>query len=384
MSGINRLPAPAGSLIDRERTVSFQFEGRRYAGCAGDTIASALAANDVWILSRSFKYHRPRGVVTMAGLDANTLVQIGDEPNVLADRRPISEGLVVRGQNYRGSLEHDRERWIELFGKFLPVGFYYKAFYKPRGSWKLWEPFIRRRAGLGTVNTHAHHGHYDKAYLFADVAVVGAGPAGLAAALEAAKSGAEVILIDDGAAPGGSLGYARFDADGSRGARLAEELAEAVRAEPNIRLLADAVCTGLFADNWLAVIRGNRLYKLRAKASVIATGSLEQPAIFRNNDLPGIMLGSAAQRLIRLYGVKPGRKAVVLTANADGYGVALDLADAGVAVQAVVDLRDEVTPASRTAAVQNRDIRIITGSAIPEALPGPGKHRVAGVLVARR
>jgi sarcosine oxidase subunit alpha len=384
MSGINRLPAPAGSLIDRERTVSFQFEGRSYAGSAGDTIASALAANDVWILSRSFKYHRPRGVVTMAGLDANTLVQIGDEPNVLADRRPISEGLAVRGQNYRGSLEHDRERWIELFGKFLPVGFYYKAFYKPRGSWKLWEPFIRRRAGLGTVNTHAHHGHYDKAYLFADVAVVGAGPAGLAAALEAAKSGAEVILIDDGAAPGGSLGYARFDADGSRGARLAGELAAAVHAEPNIRLLSDAVCTGLFADNWLAVIRGNRLYKLRAKASVIATGSLEQPAIFRNNDLPGVMLGSAAQRLIRLYGVKPGRKAVVLTANADGYGVALDLADAGVAVQAVVDLRDEVTPASRTAAVQNRDIRIITGSAIPEALPGPGKHRIAGALVARR
>src|SRR5262245_29269702 len=275
MTGINRLAAPAGSLIDRDRTISFEFEGRRYAGCDGDTIASALAANDVWILSRSFKYHRPRGVLTMAGLDANTLVQIGDEPNVLADRRPISEGLVVRGQNYRGSLEHDRERWIGLFGKFLPVGFYYKAFYKPRGSWKFWEPFIRRRAGLGTVNTHAHHGHYDKAYLFADVAVVGAGPAGLAAALEAAKSGAEVILIDDGAKLGGSLGYARFDADGSRGARLAEELAEAVRVEPNIQVLSDAVCTGLFVDNWLAAIRGNRLYKLRAKSTVIATGSLE-------------------------------------------------------------------------------------------------------------
>jgi sarcosine oxidase subunit alpha len=384
MTGMNRLAAPAGSLIDRERAISFQFEGRGYAGCAGDTIASALAANDVWILSRSFKYHRPRGVLTMAGLDANTLVQIGDEPNVLADRRPISEGLVVRGQNYRGSLEHDRERWIELFGKFLPVGFYYKAFYKPRGSWKFWEPFIRRRAGLGTVNTHAHHGHYDKAYLFADVAVVGAGPAGLAAALEAAKSGAEVILVDDGAKLGGSLGYARFDAEGSRGARLAEELAAAVAADPNVHVLSDAVCTGLFADNWLAVVRGNRLYKLRARSTVIATGSLEQPAIFRNNDLPGVMLGSAAQRLIRLYGVKPGRKAVVVTANADGYGVALDLADAGVAVQAIVDLRDEVTPASRTAAVQNRDIRIITGSAIPEALPGPGKHRIAGVLVARR
>src|SRR5262249_10172266 len=202
----------------------------------------------------------------------------------------------------------------------------------------------RRRAGLGTVNTHAHHGHYDKAYLFADVAVVGAGPAGLAAALAAAKSGAEVILIDDGAKLGGSLGYARFDADGSRGIPLAEELAAAVRAEPNIHVLSEAVCTGLFADNWLAAIRGNRLYKLRAKATVIATGSLEQPAIFRNNDLPGVMLGSAAQRLIRHYGVRPGRAAVVVTANNDGYGVAVDLVEAGVAVNAIVDLRPNVLP----------------------------------------
>ncbi|MCI0428954.1 MAG: 2Fe-2S iron-sulfur cluster-binding protein [Rhodospirillales bacterium] len=383
MSGINRLPAPAGSLIERSKAIRFQFAGRSYTGCAGDTIASALAANDVWILSRSFKYHRPRGVLTMAGLDANTLVQIGDEPNVLADRRTIREGLAVDGQNYSGSLENDRERWVELFGRFLPVGFYYKAFYKPKGAWKFWEPLIRRRAGLGKVDTRSHHGYYDKAYLFADVAVIGGGPAGLSAALEAAKSRAEVILVDDGAALGGSLGYARFDAEGSRGKRLAEELTAAVRAQPNIQVLSDAVCTGLFADNWLAVIRGNRLYKMRAKASVIATGSLEQPAVFRNNDLPGIMLGSAAQRLIRLYGVKPGRRAVVLSANADGYGVALDLIEAGVTVQAIVDLRQEIGPAAQTAALEKRGIRIITNSAVAEALAGSGKRRIIGVRVAR-
>lgn len=381
--GIHRLPAPAGSLVDRGRSVRFSFEGRSYTGFAGDTIASALAANGIWTLSRSFKYHRPRGVLTMAGLDANTLVQIGDEPNVLADRRPIGEGLKVNGQNFSGSIARDRWRWIELFAGFLPVGFYYKAFYRPKGAWKFWEPFIRRFAGLGKVNTGAHHGHFDKAYLFADVAVVGGGPAGLAAALEAAKSGAEVVLVDDGAALGGSLGYARFGADGARGRTLAQELTAAALAHPNIRVLSDAVCTGLFADNWLAVIRGNRLYKMRAAACVIAAGSLEQPAVFRNNDLPGVMLGSAAQRLIRLYGVRPGRNAVVLGANADGYGVALDLLEAGVTVRAVVDLRERVGPEGAAAEVRKRGVRVITGSAVTEARAGEGGHRLGSVLVAR-
>jgi sarcosine oxidase subunit alpha len=383
MGAINRLPAPAGALIERGKPIGFKFEGRDYRGLAGDSIASALAANDVWILSRSFKYHRPRGALTMAGLDANTLVQIGDEPNVFADRRAISEGLEARGQNYSGSLESDRDAWIEAFGRFLPVGFYYKAFYRPKGAWQRWEPIIRARAGLGTVNTAAHHGYYDKEYLFADVAVIGGGPAGLSAALEAAKSGAETILVDDGAALGGSLGYGRFDEGGQRGRRIGDELAEAVGRSGNIRVLSGAICTGLFADNWHAVIRDRRLYKLRAKASVIATGSVEQPAVFRNNDLPGVMFGSAAQRLIRLYGVRPGRRAVVLTANDDGYGVALDLAEAGVVLAAIVDMRPEVPPTARTAAVRALDIEIMAGGAVAETVPSLGKRHIAAVTVGR-
>ncbi len=383
MTDINRLPAPAGSLLDRSRRISFRFEGRAYEGFAGDTIASALAANDVRILSRSFKYHRPRGILTMCGLDANTLVQVGDEPNVLADRRAISDGLVVEGQNYTGSLEHDRETWIEMFGRFLPPGFYYKAFYRPKGAWKFWEPFIRKRAGLGKVNTAAHHGYYDKEYLFADVAVIGGGPAGLAAARQAAEAGAEVILIDDGAQLGGSLTYARFDAEGRLGRDLADEAAKAIAARANIRVLSGAVCTGHFADNWFAIIRGNRLYKLRAKASVIATGSLEQPAVFRNNDLPGVILGSAAQRLIKLYGVRPGRKAVVVTANADGYAVAVDLTEAGVAINAVVDLRHDVWPSPHVTAAQRLGLRIVKGSAVVEAAPALGKRGIMAALVAR-
>jgi len=383
MTGVNRLTAPSGSLLDRSKTISFQFEGRRYEGFSGDTIASALAANDVWILSRSFKYHRPRGILTMAGLDANTLVQIGDEPNVLADRRAISEGMAIEGQNYRGSLEHDQETWIELFGRFLPPGFYYKAFYRPKGAWKFWEPFIRKRAGLGKVNTAAHHGYFDKEYLFADVAVIGGGPAGMAAAIHAADAGAEVIIVDDGAQLGGSLTYARFYSNSRSGPALAEEIAQAVAARSNIRVLSGAVCTGHFADNWFAVIRGNRLYKLRAKASVIATGALEQPAVFRNNDLPGVMLGSAAQRLIRHYGVRPGRQAVVVTANSDGYGVAADLLGAGVAVNAIVDLHADVPLPPYVTAAQNLGLRVIRGSGVVEAVPTLGKRGIAGALVAQ-
>src|SRR5690606_16304418 len=250
--------------------------------------------------------------------------------------------------------------WIEMVGRFMPVGFYYKTFYK-RGSWKFWEPIIRSKAGLGRVDVSAHHGYYDKEYLFADVAVIGGGPAGLSAALEAARAGGEVILIDDWPILGGSLAYARFDGEGHRAEAQLQELIAQLRAMPNLRVMDATTCTGWFADNWLALVRGNRFYKLRAKATVMATGSLEQPAVFRNNDLPGVMMGSAAQRLIRLYGVRPGRKAVVLTANAEGYAVALDLVDAGVTVQAVVDLRPRTGFSAVEGAVQRLGLPVFAG-----------------------
>ena len=196
---MNRLAAPHGAWIDRSAPITFTFEGKEIAGFAGDTIASAPLASGQTMISRSFKYHRPRSVLTMAGQDANTLVQVGDEPNCLADKRRIEPGLTVEGQNYVGSFEDDKGRFTELVERFLPVGFYYKTFHEQKKSWAKWEPIIRKMAGLGKADLKAdfHHSYYDKQYLFADVAVIGGGAAGMAAALAAAEGGAEVVLVDE-------------------------------------------------------------------------------------------------------------------------------------------------------------------------------------------
>ena len=376
-----RLPAPWGSRIRRDRPLSFRFEGRTYRGFEGDTLASALLANGVDLLSRSFKYHRPRGVLTARGLDANAYVQVGDEPNVAADRLPLTAGLVATGQNYRGSLEHDRDAWLGRMARFLPVGFYYKAFYRPKGSWNYWERYVRRKAGLGRLSRETRHGYHDKAYLFADVAVVGGGPAGLAAAEAAALSGAEVLLIEDEPELGGGLRWQRFTGEDPARQR-AEELLRSASGLPRLTILTGATCTGLFADHWLAVVQGSRFFKLRAQAVVLATGCLEQPMVFRNNDLPGVMLASAAQRLVRLWGVMPGRQAVVVTGSRDGYEAALDLLDAGVALRAVLDLRTEPPHDPARKALLRRGVRVRDGWTVREALPGRARSRLEGVTIA--
>ncbi|MHC8361927.1 2Fe-2S iron-sulfur cluster-binding protein [Pseudomonas sp. LS2P72] len=375
---MSRLPAPMGLLIDRNQPLNFSFDGKPYQGFEGDSIASALLANGRFLLSRSFKYHRPRGPLTMAGQDANTLVQLPSEPNVLADSYLLENGVQVTGQNFNGSLDNDKDAYLGKFSKFMPVGFYYRSFYKPKGMWKVWEPIIRKKAGLGVLDLKFQPEYYDKAYLFADLAVIGAGPAGLQAALTAANSGAKVLLIEQQPVLGGSLTYARFDLEGTRAENLRRELVSAVEGHANIHVLKKATCNAWFADNYLPVIQGKRMYKVRATQCLVASGSFDQPVIFRNNDLPGVMLTSAAQRLMKLYAIKPGKRAVVLTGNDDGYLAALDLHEQGVEVSALVDMR--VNPADRALllALEKRDITCHLGSTVYEALHEKGMRHVNG------
>jgi sarcosine oxidase subunit alpha len=382
---MTRLPAPFGTRIDRARPVTFRFEGRPVTGYAGDTIASALAASGQLMLSRSFKYHRPRGAFGLAGAEANTLVQVGAEPNVQADLRRVSEGMVVTAQNVAGSLAFDRDAAMGLLSRFLPVGFYYRTFMGPtRHAWyRLWEPLIRAKAGLGRVDPAATFPPGPRGNLHCDVLVVGAGPAGLAAAAEAARGGADTILCDAGPEAGGTLCHAPGP-DGGAGL---------LAAVAGVRVMTATTCTGWFADNWLALVQaathagpqsGSQsashaasLWRVRARQVVFAVGGIEQPALFRNNDLPGVLSSGAVRRLIRLYGVAPGRSAVVLAGTPEGLDAAEDLRAAGIALAAVVLPRPLPGHEARIAAL---GAPVIAGRI--EAAAGRG--RVARVQVAGR
>ncbi|MGE0797162.1 MAG: 2Fe-2S iron-sulfur cluster-binding protein [Lautropia sp.] len=368
-----RLPPPYGVLIDRSRVLDFEFEGAAYQGYAGDVVASALAANDIWTLSRSFKYHRPRGILSMAGREANTLIEADRIPNLLADRLPLRHGLVAKGQNVSGSLKADRRAWLGLVAPLLSVGFYYRTFYKP--GWMTWEPLIRKHAGLGVVHTDAVPPPAREPHaMTADVLVVGGGLAGLDAAREAAQAGKRVILIDDQQRLGGE---ALCNGD------TPADLLRAAEAELNalgVTILAPAVATGIFSDSLVTALSEDRLYRINARSIVLATGAAEQMAVFRNNDLPGVMLGTAALRLAMLYAVRPGRKAVVLTSTDFGYRVAMILQAMGVGVAAIVDLTGDTPPSPAVAQARAAGIEILEGYGPIEARARNG-HRVSALAV---
>ncbi|WP_283172173.1 2Fe-2S iron-sulfur cluster-binding protein [Parathalassolituus penaei] len=375
-----RLPEPMGLMLDRSRTVEFEFDGRRIKGLKGDSIGSALLANDIWIWSRSFKYHRPRGPLTMAGQDANSLVQLPSEPNVLADRIAAETGMKVSGQNANGTVANDKDAYLDKFGRFMPVGFYYRSFFKPKGIWDRWEKFIREKAGLGIADLQFQPEYYDKKFLHYDVVVVGSGPAGLSAALKAANGGASVLLLEENPIAGGALCYADFD-DVDDSLVLRRELLAAVSAHPAITLMTNATCNAWFVDNWLPVLQGKRLFKVRAKQCIMATGAFEQHVVFRGNDLPGVVLCSAAMRMMKLYALKPGQTAVIVTGNDDGYLTALALKKQGVQVAMLVDMRAEpLVQRSSSALKKVRDagIPVRLGATVYEAF---GKQHLQAVDV---
>jgi sarcosine oxidase, subunit alpha len=367
-----RLDAQIGTSLDRGQALTFDFDGHTYQGYDGDTVASALTAAGVKVVSRSFKYHRPRGLLCCAGHCPNCLVQIGDEPSVRSCKRPLEEGMIVRSQNAWPSLDNDLMSLTEAASRFMPVGFYYKTFHRPKMLWPAFEHVLRNAAGLGVIDEDTPEGDYDKQYLHADVVVVGGGPAGLSAAVAAVEQGARVLLIDENPELGGHLRYNRPD-DDTR-ARVAACQQKLLQSEATI--LSNTAVVGWYQDHWLSAVQGDRLYKIRAGAVVIASGAFEAPPVFAGNDRPGIMLGTAVQRLLHLYGVVPGHRATVVTANDTGWEVAADLLAAGVDVAAIADERNEPHTCANARAVQAAGVTILAGYTIGAAQGRRGVEEV--------
>lgn len=350
-----RLPPQPGEVIDRSRAVGLTWNGRPIEGYAGDTIVSALAAAGERVFSRSMKYHRPRGVLTASFHDPGCMVQVGDEPNVRGAHRLAADGMAVTSQNTWPSLRFDVRAVNRSGARFLTAGFYYKTFMRPRFLWPAYESVLRKFVNGGRVSPDTPPVRPAKRYAHPDVLVAGGGPAGMAAAVAAARAGASVLLAEEEHHLGGHLRWGT-EAD----LAVLAELAGQVSAEPGIEVLTDAVVLGRYDDNWIAVLeRGGlaggaeaeRLVKARAKTLVVAPGLIERPYVFAGNDLPGVMLSTAVRRLVNLYAVKPGERAVVLSANAEGDAAVADLKRVGVEVARVEDARfggDVIAASGRT------------------------------------
>ena len=389
-----------GGLIDRNQSLRFRFDGRELRGYAGDTLASALLANGVHLTGRSFKYHRPRGILTAGADEPNALISVRQgrgryTPNLRATQIELYEGLDAISQNRWPSLRFDLGALNTLIAPFIPAGFYYKTFMWPRRAWlKLYEPRIRAAAGLGRAPSEPDPDRYANRYAHCDILIVGGGPAGLNAALTAAVSGARVLLCDEQPQLGGSLlsdTAARIG--GQPGGAWAQHVAEILRQRPNVTLLTRTTAFGYFSHNFVALcVRlqdhlaepstqrpRERLWQVRAREVIFATGALERPLVFPGNDRPGVLLAGAGQSYLNRYGVRVGDRIALVTAHDAAYRAALDLHAAGARVEAIVDVRaaagGELPQAARAAGLPVHEGMTVVGTR--------GARRVSEIAMAQ-
>ena len=377
--------------------VNFTFDGTAYTGLAGDTVASALLANGVHLMGRSFKYHRPRGPISAGPEEPNALIHVMRDaarhtPNVRATMQEIYEGLRTTSQNRWPSLANDVGALNDRLAPGFTAGFYYKTFMWPRKAWEhVYEPFIRRAAGLGESAEMPDPDRYASRFAHCDVLVVGGGPAGLSAAMAAADTGARVILCDERASFGGSLAWdADATIDGLPGWDWARQAADALAAMPNVRMLGRTTAFGYYAQNFVSLceritdhlaepgdLPRERLWQVRAGHVILAQGAIERHMVHAGNDRPGIMLAGAARHYLNHHGVTVGRKVGLYVANDAAYAAAFDLADAGIQIQAIVDPRDTIG-SSAMEGVHARGIRHVPGGAVTNT---GGKLRVSAMTV---
>jgi len=384
---------PTGGHIDRSRVLTFAFNGRSYQGHPGDTLASALLANGVSLVARSWKYHRPRGILSAGVEEPNALVQLFDGartvPNARMTEVSLVEGLTATSVHATPSVEFDLKAVNGWCSRLIPAGFYYKTFMASQAAWHFFEKHIRASSGLGASPTIKDRDRYEKRFAHCDVLVAGGGMAGLAAALAAGRSGARVMLCDEQAEPGGWLLSSDEKIDGVPAAQWVEQTLAELASLPEVHVLPRTTAFGYHDHNLVTLVerRGDhlpaaeapvfreRLWKVRAKQVVLATGAHERPLVFGNNDLPGIMLASAVSTYVRRYAVLPGRRAVVFTNNDAGYDAALALHGAGASV-VVLDAREKLS-GSLSQRANGRGIEILVGHVVTEAR---GRKRVSGVM----
>lgn len=390
----NRLSS--GGLVDRTRTLSFTFDGKTYTGHPGDTLASALIANGVMLTGRSFKYHRPRGILTAGSEEPNALVELREgarrEPNTKATMAELYGGLSARSQNRWPSLSFDVMSINSLLSPVFVAGFYYKTFMWPSALWeKLYEPAIRRAAGLGRAAETHDPDIYEKATAFADVLVIGGGPAGLIAALAAARSKARVVLVDENASLGGRAVDDASEIDGKPAREWVDAAERELSGLENVRILRRTTAFGSYdggtfgaiervSDHLAAAPVGvprQRVWRIVAKKTVLASGATERPLVFGNNDRPGVMLAGAVRTYINRFGVLPGKRVIVFTNNDYGATTVTDLKRAGAEVVALVDTRPQPSEMTKRLAGEAQT-RLISGGVIVGAL---GRHGVTGAVI---